>query len=543
MNVLGIWSRLQREWQRLREMAVWRWGGWAVAVALGAAALAVGLVYRSGQQWGPGATTDGLTYMLLARNLRRFGAVGFLRPGGGWEPVTLWPPGYPLLMAWFMRFTQGNEVQAARWVNLIFLGALVGLLVRELWATLRHVFPVALATLWLATAFPLLRMYAWVHSEAVFLVQVLLVAWAMAAWRRSPTMRRAVLTGLLVAWAVTVRWIGVALFPWVLSVTWWWVRRRPALRQRLWPQAVGFLAAAGVPVVALLWASRTASGKLASRTVGWHPPSAAKWHRAAETVVSWVTPPFQKFSTTALVGGALLLLVGALGLGVWAWWKARQEPLEEADRIRGFLWQWGTWAFWYWAVLLVAMTLVEPGVWMHLRILSPVFLAFGLVVGVGLWQVLARHWWGFVVLLYIFARLLQVNKAYDAFFLWRKWYNQGALLLSRAVQTADMWPALRDLPPQVTLYSNKWRETYFYTDRPANPLICPSEEDEEAWVTNLAQQLEGQCAVLALIAINTTVDQDAQVQCLQRLLAPVFPLDRSLESGLIFRAPRATCFP
>src|SRR5262249_4379628 len=67
------------------------------------AMLAQGFIFFDGNRISP----DSANYIDCARSLRA--GHGFLtRPGGGldarlWEPITLWPPGYPLLISVAMR--------------------------------------------------------------------------------------------------------------------------------------------------------------------------------------------------------------------------------------------------------------------------------------------------------------------------------------------------------------------------------------------------------------------------------------------------------
>ena len=537
--VRRLYRWTEQAWLRFAFAPWWQHPGWVLlGIGLGVM-LGVGLVYWSGARWGPGATTDGLTYLILARNLQRFKAVGFLTPSGGWEPVTLWPPGYPLAIRALMPFTHGDAVQAVRWLSLAFLALLVALVAREVYEATHHAFPTVAVTLWAATAFPILRMYAWIHSEEIFLVQILLASWAVTAWLRRPSYRRAVLAGLLAAWATSTRWIGVVFVPWMLTA-FYLGGGREAIRSKM-RQVLAFLLAAGVPIGALFWATKVASGNVASRKIGWHPPSAAKWRVAAQTVVGWVTPPFREYTDAQLALRAAIILGAAALLVAVALYRLRHaSPGEPGHAQKFFLQRWAAWVLWYIPTLIVAITLVAPQVWMHLRILSPAFLGLLLLVGVAAWGLLARRWWGALLLLVLFVQVMRVNKAYDSFFLVYKWHRQGALLRSATYQKAEIWSLLRALPPEVTFYSSKWRETYYYTDRPAYALDANIPRTPEDF-RQLAHQLQGTCTALVVVTIYNSPEQDPNTRALIQGLTAYFPLWRQVEGGLVFTAPAPSC--
>ncbi len=551
-------ARLQRLWERLHKARLWQRPFWAwLAWALGSL-LADGLVYWSGQRWGLAATTDGLTYLILARNWYRFGVIGFARPEGGWQIITLWPPGYPLALAAVLGLGW-QPVERAAWVlNLVLVSALLALVARAVFAVTRHAWPTLALTVALAVAYPLLHIYAWVRAETLFLVQLLLAGWALAAWQEHPSARKAVLVGLLAAWAVTVRWVAVAFVPWAAWVAWAEHHRIvPAERRR---QAIAFALAAGLPIAGLFLATRVASGAMAQRRVAWHPPSPANWWRLVETLAGWVTLPFRHLSPASTVGRAAALVLLATGVVVLAY---RRGQMSTEPRVRAWRWlarRWGLWIPVYFGVLVAAISLVAPFVWLKLRLLLPIFVPLVLLVGVAAWRLLSPRWWSAGLLLVVWLSWLRLAKAYDVFYA-RKWHNQGGGWRSEVVQTSPLWAAVRHLPEQVLLYSNQERVLAFYTDRPAHlltgqppmkhgqaldcdpitgrcrPLAGYTQPDQ--WAALLAQHLQGRCAAIVIVGDPT---QEPRLEPTVADLRAHFPLVwQAPTAGLIFAAPAASC--
>ena len=123
---------------------------------------------------------------------------------------------------------------------------------------------------------------------------------------------------------------------------------------------------------------------------------------------------------------------------------------------------------------------------------------------------------------------MRVNKAYDAFYL-RKWHKGGASWRVAAYQQAPFWGALRDLPPEVAFYTNKWVVVDFYTGHPTRPLLHPPPVEE----------VRGTCAVYVLLG-NTRLDRQlaALVEDFRRA---GFPLWGQWEMATVFVPPGSTC--
>ncbi len=555
-NVVRMWEN--DLWQQPRVVVA--------AVAL-AALLGVGLIWWATALWGPGANSDGLSYLVLSRSVYAGEGYGYPSPEGGVKPMTHFPPGYPLTIAAAMHLTRGAAAPAAAVVNALALVALLALAAYETYRVTHHAVPAAVVAGWLATAYAMQRLYTAVFSETVFMPLVLLVGAALAFWARRPTRGRIFAVGLLAAATVYVRWVGMVVVAWALLWAGWWAWQR--LTRREWGVQMALLAAgAGVPVVLLMGFNRWRAGSSTNRHVLWHPPHAAKWREAGVTVIEWLTPSqewLQHYAPWAQGGVAWLWAHPASALGMlavlggilWAAWRLTRTAAE-SDAFKPWLVRWLAFVAVYFAALVAAITVADASTPMDWRLLAPLFPPLSMMVIASLWRLArTRPWatWAFV-LLWGVVLLLMARQARWTFFEARRF---GSVLRGARWQEADIWPAVRALPDDVMVMTNELEATLYYTQRPAHwfalPLHARGEvydydpvtgeaqrlpyENLDAWAQALASRWEGRCVALVYVNLKQRTEETPAVQALQRAFETHF----AGESGWIF-VPRGAsgCF-
>lgn len=89
------------------------------------AAILAAIVVHYGTRWGPWTYSDGVGYIVSARNLLAGPGLGLVKPSGEFEPLVSHPPLFSLLIAALGRVGM-DLVEAARWINLLAYSAFVG---------------------------------------------------------------------------------------------------------------------------------------------------------------------------------------------------------------------------------------------------------------------------------------------------------------------------------------------------------------------------------------------------------------------------------
>lgn len=557
---------VQRIWGRIHQARVWWHPALWVAGWLWAAGVAVGFLAWATARWGPHANSDGITYLLLARSLVQGLGYGYPSPNG-FHVVTHFPPGYPLLIAAWTFLTRGEEAAAARLLHLVLVPLLLALAMREAQKGSGHLWPAVALAGWLAVAYPMQWLYTGVFSEVPFLTGVLAVSWALDRWLERRTWPWAVLTGLLAAWSTYVRWVGVGLIPWVLSVVWTHLSasfRRgfggrgvfplpPETRSRVW-EGLGFLLAAGVPVLGLMLVNRLMAGTAISRAVLWHPPGAEKWEQFVTALATWSRPilvenhPESRFTVAGYTAAAVLVL-WAVGFVL----TRRQAPNTFARSLR-----WVLFIVWYMATVLGAITLVDASTPLDSRILAPVFLAGSVVTVLLGWHLAARYWWMAVLLFWIGQAVFRFHRNHDLFHL-AQFHRIGGGLRSAPWQTADLWPVLRRLPEDIPLLATEFPEVPYYVHHPAAPLVIPGTRNgqtvvydpvrgefrplpypnPQAWAEALRRAWQDRCAVLVI----PNLQSPEYAESAYRFLSRYFPTWKVLESGYLLVTDAKACSP
>ena len=519
----------------------WRNGRWAAGGIAAAAALGAAIVLWMTAHWGVGADSDGLAYLILARQVAARQEYGYPLPGGGVKPMTHFPPGYPLTVAAMHLLTGGSMANAALVLSILAFATLIALAGWLTFRHTRHFWPAVGVAAWLAVAPGLLYIYGWARSETVFITLLLLLGALLTRWEEHPSPAGALAIGLLAGWITYVRWVGVIAAAWVLL---WmgWVNRRQSLA-RGWRCPIVTALGAGVPVGALLLANRLRAGSATNRRILWHPPTAAQWQQALQTVGDWLCPACHLGARgETLLGG--LMVLGGLMLVALAWHRAARQGKASVWRV--FVARWGSFAGLYFGALVGAITVVDAATPLDKRLLAPLLPVLTMVLAVTVWRLLHERPMAATVVSALWLAFL-------AFTLWgdyHAFYDMrwgGVAVRSFRWQQAKIWEAVRSLPPDVLVLTNDMEGTVYYTGRPVHLLDVPVMKngrlyhydaslnemqplpyrDMQTWGLALARSLEGRCVAVVYVTLkqpdNPALEQAFEVVARFRsglLLAP-----------------------
>lgn len=256
--------------------------------------LGVLLILVSTSKYGAGCWPDSVAYISTARNL--LSGNGYFRYAE--LPFVEWPPLWPTLLAFF-GLIGFDPLDVARYINAIFFGLIVFL--SGMWL-LKHISSRALVLLGsLAILFstPLIRNSAFMGTEPLFVVFVLLFILEVELFLSSGKPLPFFLAAIFAALACLTRYIGVTIvFTGLLLLL---IKRNITVKNRL-TKGIALILICTLPMI--VWVSR--NYMISSTLVGERHPSSytlgQNIYFTLDTVTRWFMPPSSlvetsKFST------------------------------------------------------------------------------------------------------------------------------------------------------------------------------------------------------------------------------------------------------
>jgi 4-amino-4-deoxy-L-arabinose transferase-like glycosyltransferase len=288
--------------------------------------------------WGPWAYSDGVGYLVSARNLIEGVGLGLIKPSGEFEPLISHPPLYPLTLAGLMKLGL-TELAAARLIDAAAFAGLVagaGWLVGRLTGRLRW----GLAASGLLLVMPaIFLLYVAAMAEALFLTAGTLSLLALALAIDRGSLPWLIASAALASLAVLARYPGAVYG--LLGVAGAAVSWRGARSRRL--ATLSYAAIAFLPLVAFLVLSATLRGAGSPRQLIIGRQTEASLAALTRQLVGqlWTWKPLPDSGAVRVVlgvaepmpmllfiAGVLLLGLGLLALGL-AQRTLRRLPLAQ----------------------------------------------------------------------------------------------------------------------------------------------------------------------------------------------------------------------
>ncbi|HEY5982260.1 MAG TPA: phospholipid carrier-dependent glycosyltransferase [Anaerolineales bacterium] len=473
------------------------------------AILAATLVLRATPE-GLGLSDDSIAYIAGARSMLAGNGYreAWLATNG---PVTHFPPAYPSVLT-FLGWFGLEPLRGARFLGAVLFGfntALLGILG---WRMTRSLVAGLLLPALFVLGDSFLRLHSMALSEPLFIFLSLLSMWMFDLYReRDAHWLWLVACGSLIGMAYLTRYAALALVATyviallVLHKTW---RRRFI--------SVGILLVSIIPWIGG-WTLRNAAvgGTVTNRVLVWHPLSASKLETALHTASSFMMPVEAWRQALSRIPGLWFIVVAAVLSAILVYVVVRARRLFTLDIGKGgevLSWLNALYVICYLASVLAAMSAFDASTKFKLRILSPAYIAFLiLVVALGAWAwkrrrglviaalaaVLALSTYGQVMAL---RELSKGGQGYASF----KWYDSQAMAFLKA------------LPPDIMIYTNEPGAVYLYTGRAGSVLpdrVDPVTASERPGFEQGREQMQSEVlagrAVLALFSGGDTPAQDA----------------------------------
>ncbi len=322
-----------------------------------------------------------MAYIGAATSLVRRGELRV--PTGEWDrpdstsALSLWPPGYPALIAIPVRLG-ASPVQSARYINTVaaaVLAATVVVLVGGAVGTPGGA--VAVAVVFATQA--IFDVHLSVLSEPLFMALVALALAVMTVARD-----RLLLLGLLAAAAVMVRYAGAAVPAAV--VTWTLIDSRDDLSRRL--RRCVLVALPSVIVIGA-WFARTALARdrHATPEVSVYGGWGVTWQQARDTLLGWLAPGLTDGVLQRVIATAALVALATFIIATVRDTAGSRGRMRRQGRVATLIGAASVLAGWYVAVLLASRSFVGGTIPFDGRILAPLILLaeVAAVTAIGYW--------------------------------------------------------------------------------------------------------------------------------------------------------------
>lgn len=418
---------------------------------------------------GMGLVNDSVGYIGGARNI--LAGNGYSRLTGDYSvvPVTNYPPMFSIALA-ALGVLGLDAIPAAWWLNTLLFGVnviLTGWVVYRMTSAALFSW---LAALIFGVSAPIFQTHSFAMTEPLYLFLSYVLLLLLIAYLHKPVWVWLALGGIVAGMAFLTRYVAVSLYVLVgvalLAV-------RPGWRECL--SSVFIFLAGALPLpIAWLVRNMALAENVANRQFAFHPIPTDKLNEGLLNFWGWLLPERAGLVERLLPLWSVMLalvLLALLGFVVWGAVRGWRGVLL-SDRRFFFAWIFALLVGSYSAVLWLSLTFVDASPILEHRILSPLYVAVIVLVLAGfdwLWRhkTLAAR-----LIVVVLAVFLLLSLSEDSVDVARDLHQDGQGFASREWRESEMIRALRSLPEQGLLISNKATAIYILTGNPS--FILPS---------------------------------------------------------------------
>ncbi len=443
------------------------------------------------------------------------------------QPITHFPPMFSALLA-LLGLLGLDPLRGARLLNTLLFGASAILLGVLGWRMVRsRIAGLVLACLFIANS-SLLRVHAYAFSESLFIFLSLIAFLLFDLYHTHDHGAWLVGVGVTVGLACLTRYAGLALLATFAIAL---VLLHKAWRKRIITATT--LVASAIPWL-LAWSlrNRILTGNSTNRTLFWHPVTTDNLRLSIYNFSEFIIPIETWRHSLIKMPGLFPVILITIGLALLAWvlYVGLKHFLRPSLLSRPGIITFtnGLYFFGYLGSILASMSLFDASTKFKLRILSPAYISLLiLLVALGGWlwhrrNTIAR---AAVVLLGILVLSLsafgqyitahELMKTSYGYASW-KWFDSKTMA------------AIRQLPMEISIYTDQPGPVYLYTGRACHvlpeqfdPVTAQVRPEFEAGVEYLrGEVLEGKAA-LVLFKIPDDEDSNrANITYLTKSLSP-----------------------
>lgn len=409
--------------------------------------------------WGAGLISDTYQYTASARNFVLGNGFSLPYGNGELEPMTKYPPMFPVLLAGF-ELIGVSALKAARFLNISLFGINIFLVFLSTFRLTRsHMFSL-LAALLFSISFVMVEVHSWALSEPLYICLGLSAFLLLQKYFEESRILWLVLAGLFVSAAFLTRYVGLSL---LISVAVVLLILRVDIRKRV--QDVLLLGTIAIlPVV--LWTLRgyVLTQTLNDRAIGFYPLTVKNYVSAIDVVYGWLLPlSLVQGEEKLLLALTAIVLVGTVLLFV----KFRKTQItgltKHPSPQEGILLLHILYFVIYGLVILASKAWIDPDIGLSDRILSPMLTSLLILLAVGfsfLWNNFGRT----RPLVVLVALGLIVYYGIGTFITVRTFNESGIGIARRGWNRSEVVQSLRSYPSH-TMYTNSNSSLYLWSER------------------------------------------------------------------------------
>ncbi len=456
--------------------------------------LVVGAVFAGGiARWcmspGVGVTPDSLVYLGAADSIIAGDGIRTIAshytPGlAGGQPLTVFPPTYPLLLS-LSGILSADRLNGARWLHSLLFALNLLLIGLSVYLATNRSFAATLCSMLLfLSSRDMLAIHTMAWSDPPFILFVLGASILLALYTTNPRLALLVGSALLASLAITTRYVGITILPpMILTVL---LLKDKTWRDRIRDCAI-LVGISVAPLVVWLLRNRLVGDSATSRGFSFHPIGFSDIKVLTKTLLLFWVP----FTANVYLGIALLLLGSGLVFSfvvlVLKDYSQRGQRACTNAAVQMFA---AAFVATYLLFTLAYNSIVDPAVELDSRTLSPLYV-FVIILAVSAFYRLSRirHskrlWWGFLALT---LALISMNAVHTVSFAVQRHDSGSGGFESREWAGSESIAFTKTLPPDRALYSNGIDAIHFWTGREA--LRIPAKTDPTNWKNNVEFERE-----------------------------------------------------
>jgi hypothetical protein len=510
------------------------WGGMA-GLTLAAILLAIYIT-----PYGMGLVNDSVGYIGGARNILVGNGFSRLTGDGRAIAVSNYPPLFSIGLAGIGLF--GPDAVDASWLlNVTLFGVnvfLMGLAVRRITGS---VFCAWLGALFFGFSAPILQTHSFAMSEPLYLCLSFLSLLTLGRYLEDFKWHWLAAAGLSAGLAFLTRYVGLSLFGTGLLAI---IVLLPSWRKRL---VAGWIFLAASMPLPLAWLIRNliVSENAANRQFIYHPLPDDKVREGLLNFWGWLLPEHSGLIERLLpiLGLVLAALLVVILLGtLMALVLVRSGKISYRAEPHSFIlgWLFALQVLVYPAVLWLSLTFVDASPILENRILSPLYVSLivlGMIFLGWLWS--KKKWAGKAAVIILVAGLF-LSLAEDTLDVVRDLHKEGQGFASSEWRESETIAAVRILPPEKVLVSNKSTAIYILTGRPAfiapspiNPATGRAREGYQEDISSIKQSVLDGKSVMVIFGYNNLLAEDESKQWMADL-SEGLPVLQEYRDGIQF---------